>query len=506
MNKSDQLQELVLSLSKNEKGYFKKYCRMYSSQQDQKYLKLFELVDNDKGYSDKVILKKLNGEVDNKRLAVLKNYLYKLILKVLEHFYSNKYPDLEISNLINQAKVLYYKGLIPHALKVLKKARQQAEQHEFLYLNGEIIQFEQKLLNTSAKSKTKYQENKASFDTEMQNLDRIKNVIKCRDLERKIVDQHWLQGLNVGGKANFGQVLSELNVTEETPSSSVTAKLHYNNAYLLHQYINGGDIEKAFSHAEDNYNLIRDYPKVSKQDERKYIRILYGYLAFCLQLKKKEAFMEGVATFNAFKSKDIQTQADVFDLKYNLLFNYVLIFAEFEEGTTYIKNIEKELPTYLSYLSVRSQIVLYHLVAYIHHLNGNYAPALQAVNEIFSLKDDATRIDIQAVARIQDVLLHFDLENWKVVISKVRNCIRFLRKNNHYYSLNALLLKTLNLAAQKSNTSHQVMFKKLASSLKELTIEDPAEQKFLKHFDFVSWVNSKMGAIAFRETYAVRHA
>ena len=74
MTKNDQLHELVTSLSKNEKGYFKKYCKMYSSQQDQKYLKLFEAVDGVEDYSDKLIKQKLKGEIEERKLPVLKNY------------------------------------------------------------------------------------------------------------------------------------------------------------------------------------------------------------------------------------------------------------------------------------------------------------------------------------------------------------------------------------------------------------------------------------------------
>ncbi len=501
MTKNDQLHELVHSLSKNEKGYFKKYCKMYSSQQDQKYLKLFEAVDGVENYSDKLIKQKLKGEIEERKLAVLKNYLYRLILKVLEHFYSNKYPDLEISNLINQAKVLYYKGLISHARKILKKAKQQAEIHEFLYLKGEIMQLEQKLANTSAKSKTKYEENKTFFDTEMQNIDRIKHLIKCRDLERKVIDQHWLQGLSTEGEIiSLERILDDLNITVDT-SSSVTANLHYYNACVLHQYVTGGDLTIAYEHAATNFNLIKNNPKISQQDERKYIRILYTYLGLCLLLKKEIAFLEGIEILEAFKSKDIRTQADVFDLKYNLLFNYVIVFHQFEQGERYIKQYQKELNKYLSYIAVRSQIVLNHLVAYIHQINGHHELAMQHIDAIYDLKDEETRIDIQAIARIQDVLIHFDLGHWSIVISKVRSCTRFLRQKNHYYPINALLLNTIFSIAKKPKTAYEDVFKKLEKKLLALTIEDPAEKKFFEHFDFGSWVHHKAQKISFKEAF-----
>ena len=130
MIKQDQLHELIHSMSTSEKGYFKKYCKMYSSQKDQKYLKLYEVMGKEKDYNEQVFLKKLKGEVNARVLPALKNYLYHLILRVLEHFYSNKYADLEISNAINQVRVLYYKGLYDQARRLLKKIKKQAAQYE----------------------------------------------------------------------------------------------------------------------------------------------------------------------------------------------------------------------------------------------------------------------------------------------------------------------------------------------------------------------------------------
>ena len=501
MTKADQLHELIHSLSKNEKGYFKKYCNLYSVQKNPKYLKLFEAIDKEEVYSDKVILQKLEGIIEEKKLWVQKNYLYWLILKVLEQYYANKNPDIEICSFINQAKVLYNKGLFTHSKKVLKKAKQLAETHEFLYFSGEILQFEQKLFDTSAKSKTNYQENKFYFDKELFNLERIKNLIHCRDLERKVIDQHWLKGLNVEEKVTFNRLLEELKIEADVTASTTTAKLHFNQASMLHHYTNGANMEAAFEFAEANFNLIQEFPIIGKRDEYKYIRILYSYLGLCIPLKKEQAFLKGLKTLESFKSKELQTQADVFDLKYNLAFNYVITFHRFEEGKKYISKYQKELPLFMEHLTGRSQIVLHHLVAYIHHINEDYQSAIYAINEIYLLKEEDTRVDIQSVARIQDILIHFDLGNWDLIISKVRNCLRFLKKNNHLYPLNELLLKNINSVAKKPKTGYQHAFEKLKEKINTLPINDPAERKLLDHFDFMSWIKGKVEGTSFKKAF-----
>ena len=78
MKRTDQLHELIQSLSKNEKGYFKKYCSIYSTQKDQKYLRLFDLIDREKDYEDSTIIRKFKGELDENKLYSWLNKFFKV--------------------------------------------------------------------------------------------------------------------------------------------------------------------------------------------------------------------------------------------------------------------------------------------------------------------------------------------------------------------------------------------------------------------------------------------
>ena len=51
---------------------------------------------------------------------------------------------------------------------------------------------------------------------------------------------------------------------------------------------------------------------------------------------------------------------------------------------------------------------------------------------------------------------------------------------------------------------YEVIFKQLHHKVSEYKIEDVAEQKFLEHFDFVSWVKSKVKQHSFKEVYLGR--
>ena len=78
-DQKDNLFQLIKSLTKSEKRQFKLYVGRMGSNNDSKFLNLFNLLDKSSKYSEKLILEK--GVVTKQQLSNLKAHLYKQILK-----------------------------------------------------------------------------------------------------------------------------------------------------------------------------------------------------------------------------------------------------------------------------------------------------------------------------------------------------------------------------------------------------------------------------------------
>ena len=74
----DNLFVLIKSLTKSEKRQFKLYVGRMDSNEDSKYISLFNLMDKMNDYSEDAILNK--GIVKKQQLSNLKAHLYKQIL------------------------------------------------------------------------------------------------------------------------------------------------------------------------------------------------------------------------------------------------------------------------------------------------------------------------------------------------------------------------------------------------------------------------------------------
>ena len=130
MKTSDNLFKLVKSLSKSEKGYFKKYANFHVRNEQNNYTKIFDAIDNQKEYEEKKLLQKFRTERFINQFAVAKNYLYDMILESLEAYHKNS--TTEIRSILNRIEILVDKGLHSQAKKLLKKAKEMAITNEKL--------------------------------------------------------------------------------------------------------------------------------------------------------------------------------------------------------------------------------------------------------------------------------------------------------------------------------------------------------------------------------------
>ena len=136
----DNLFVLIKSLTKSEKRQFKLYVGRMDSNEDSKFLKLFNQLDKMSLYKDDVIIKK--KIVSKLQLSNLKAHLYKQILISLRLNPQHKNVKLHIRGQLDFATILYQKGLYKQSLKILDKAKSFALKYDENASAYEIVEFE----------------------------------------------------------------------------------------------------------------------------------------------------------------------------------------------------------------------------------------------------------------------------------------------------------------------------------------------------------------------------
>lgn len=124
----DSLFVLIKSLSKSEKGYFKKYSNFHGrSREKNTYVKIFDAINLQVTYNEPKLLRKFRNESFINQFSVAKNYLYNTILDCLETYH--KSITIELRSILTWTEILLEKGLLTQAKKMLRKAKKLAEKH-----------------------------------------------------------------------------------------------------------------------------------------------------------------------------------------------------------------------------------------------------------------------------------------------------------------------------------------------------------------------------------------
>src|SRR5690606_3698606 len=118
---------LIKSLTQAEKRSFRLFVKRFESNENAKFIKLFDILDKLEVYDEQQVLKK--APVSKKQLANMKAHLYKQILVGLRLVYADQNVELQLNEQIDFARILYNKGLYQQSLKLLGKANNIADRY-----------------------------------------------------------------------------------------------------------------------------------------------------------------------------------------------------------------------------------------------------------------------------------------------------------------------------------------------------------------------------------------
>ena len=141
---SDAVFSLIKSLSKAEKRNFKLYVKRLQSNQDVKFLQLFDTMDR-MIKLDEVVLKKKMSALTSSQLSNLKRHLYTQILKSLRMIAVEKNVSIKVREQVDFAQILYSKGLYMESLKLLERVRLTAEKSRQEFQHMEILELQKRV-------------------------------------------------------------------------------------------------------------------------------------------------------------------------------------------------------------------------------------------------------------------------------------------------------------------------------------------------------------------------
>jgi hypothetical protein len=496
---SNYLFDLIHSMSRNEKGYFKKQVLAHARDPEEvQYLKLFDAIEIQEEYDENELLDKFSDEKFTRQLAVAKNYLGFLILKSLIQFHSGKNVESILNRQLDFSLVLFNKGFYKECraeLRRAKKIAQRFDKHDYLLT---ILNKEKQLIAS------------------------VKNESMSIDLEELIVEEQWLiENILIESELSllYYQFLHEMHSSRIKSTEKEIEQLknlyarvphgrQHNITFNCKNYLLG--IETLYHYLVNNFEKAEDYgrqhcdlwetnPERLADENEMHLEMLYHYISACFQTKNYEEVnrcIEKVKNFNADTSDKMQRR---FFIYYSNKLRYCATLALYDETESVLKEIEEKYSSIDQSLSLEYKIVISINCSIAYFVIEKYSNSMRWLNNYLNSISKDFRKDMYSFARTFNLLVHYKLGNMDLLEHILKNTNRELQKHAGCFKYEKVILSFIRKITQQRNKKKiAIHASEVLNSLRELN-QLPLERDAMRYFNFSRWIESELQMVPYRK-------
>jgi len=501
---SNHLFELIKSLNKSEKRYFKLFSSRHTIGEENGYLRLFDFIDKMNTYQEDLIFMHFKGQALLNKFSITKARLYNNILRSLDSFNASTSKDSQLFRSLSCADILYDKGLYKQCEKILNSAEKQAIKYERFNILLEIKQKQKKLIENELYTEIKATQITKMFEDEQKLIREIETYHQLWNVKSLLFQEINLKG-NVRDerdtlklKALVDQI-SEIRVQDH----AVKIKYLYHHIHSAY-YFSVNDLESSFYHLDANAKLLEGNSVALSNRPNLYFSLLTNIIYVSTQLKKYEEAQTFLSKLKNLSTKGKQQKTLDLDIKYFSSSYSLELFLLTEKGDyskaiELIPEIEEGYRLYGNNINSLRKAYIDFKVSVIYLSIGEYSLALNWINKILNESKIDQKRDIFCFAQLINLILHFELNNKRFLPYAINSTKRYLKNRNRIYGFEELFLKLIKEMSKSDDLFD--LEEKLIPIEKELVRlkDDPKEQVVFEYFDFLTWVQSKIKRKTFLE-------
>lgn len=489
------LYDLIHSLSKSEKRYFKLYSSRHTIGDENNYIRLFDYIEQQEEYDEDLLFADFKGEAFLNRFSITKKRLYDHILNALDAFHANNSVEVQVYRQLHSADILYEKALYNQCRRTLSSAEKLASKHGFNELMILIQSKKKKLLETLGPSELS--DNEVVEISETINL-----MLKELDLN----DQLWVSksqlfmklsekgvARSMEEKKEFEAIINSLPaITDDTDNATKFLFNHTMSAY--HFAI--GDLKSSFGWLEQNVHLLEDTEFAKQIPINKQISLLTNAIYIVDKLgdfKRSIEFLGMLKRLSQVTDLNEDLEIKLFSSISSIELSLNIRKGDFESAHHLINDIVLGFERFDDKLTVNRRAFLAFKLAVVQLGVGDYNQALKWINLILNdSKLDKTE-DIYGFTLLLDLLVHIELHHNELLPYSLKSVQRFFKTRNRMYSFETVLLKFISkLIKSKDRFEAEEIWEELHKALGQVTDESAFESVALDYFDFRAWAESKL--------------
>lgn len=485
---------LIKTLEKGEKKNFKLFIQRNSEKEDLKILLLFDILDKMEVYNEALIFKKTT-QIKKVQLSNLKANLYKQILNSLRLIKSNANIDMQLHYMLDNARILYNKGLYIQSLKTLEKTKELAISHHQNNVVQQVLFFEKKI---EALFITRSMQNRADILTN-ESESCIKNLQSTTQLSNISLQLYswFIQYGFARNKTDIAfvkKLLDEVNSYDSKKFTNFYQFVHFYQCKVWASYILQNFIDYyKFSHKW--VQLFDRYKDMLDTECAMYIKGLHNLLNAYFLLGKYTELESTLMVFEkqlnttAFK-ENFNNQVIGFQYFYLSKIDFYFLQGKFTYGLKIIPTLEKQLKTYEVYLDTHRIMVFYYKIACLYFGSGNYDKAIDYLHKIINQKAHL-RTDLLCYARLLHLIAHYELKNYDILESLIKSVYRFMGNMNNLSTVELAIFEFIRKRFSNNIADLDTAFVNLHKKLLSLKHKKIENRSFV-YLDVLSWLESKI--------------
>lgn len=492
----DSLHELIHSLSKSEKRYYKLYASRHTGGDDSTMITLFDYIARQPQYDEEALFGDFKGKAFLNQFSTVKKRLYDQVLQALHAFHASSSMENQVNRMLHQANLLYEKSLYDQCIRHLRSAEKLAAKHDLFPARIAINKLKNRIVETRG------------YRAEDESPDQLKlTTEKALSQERLILDlwhikSKLFQALRQIGPAKSTDDLSVLDElmaqlpAEELRTAFVSAESDYlyYHIHAAYHFARNQPTESLY-YTEKTIDHLSLHPQYSAERPNVLISALTNacYLSESIgAFDKSQRFLDTLKAFARSQETDASEdlQIKLFSSTYSIELNLLLIKGKFGEAHALAPNVLNGLETFKEKITpVRRAFLLLQLA--VAEIGGErYQKALLHVNEILNDTRLDDRESIAAAAHLLNLVVHFELKHYDHLQYVAKNTQRLLKTTGRLNAFESALIQ----AMQKLTRSHVVDFPEVFEGLFAQVTELKSSGELLRmyNFDYLTWVEAKV--------------
>lgn len=479
---SSNLIKLIKSLKQGEKRIVTLELSRYRKENN--LLKLYKVISHPDTVTDADILKKTNDKKFVAQLHINKHKLYSTILEIVQQASLRSSPYHKVVGLIQQAYILFSKGLVKAKNELLLKALPIAEKYELRELQLELIRLQQ----------LSQMNDNVSFIHSIRHIqEHLTGERKLNQLFNSCLTFESMPGtrLNAKQRSHLKKIMDE---ALEITGNSFTAS-YYRLRVCFSYYAIPGEHIPSYEYAKKIISLFHQFPHMLEQETWRieYIESFRNFIpafTFLGQASQREFI------YNEAKRLDVPDKYKA-SLVINIIDSYIQT-GEFYENEKTIREIEKNISFYQLHLSPYNLHIIYFNLAILHFGLKRNSRSLFWLNEMIN-HPSAMDHSLTVMTRLFRLIIFYELGHLDILENHIRSTMRFINKLADSYQFDSFLLKYLRKLIGIHDKTEQLEFFKQGRRELLLLLKDKTESRALDYFDFLSWFDSKIEKRPFSE-------